>query len=87
MLSGIRFRQWAAVSLVVLCTVLNGVAARADDASRVLVLYTNGRLVAGNVEVERGLSSALPVYRSGLPTSSTSSWTFPNSPGTLTNST
>lgn len=59
LLSGVRCRQWTTVWLVALCSALCGLAARADDASKVLVLYTNGRLVPGNVEVERGLSSTL----------------------------
>ena len=49
-----------ALWLVVLCFALSGRAAGvANDAATVLVLYTNGRLVPGNVEVERGLSRTL----------------------------
>ncbi|MDM0071791.1 ATP-binding protein [Variovorax sp. J31P207] len=46
--------------LVVLCLLaLSGGAAMAVESHTVLVLYSNGRLVPGNVEVEAGLRSAI----------------------------
>ncbi len=44
---------------MVVCLMLGTAVARAEDVRRVLVIYSNGRLVGGNVEVEQGLSSTL----------------------------
>jgi len=44
---------------MVLCLMLGTTTVFAEDVRRVLVIYSNGRLVGGNVDVEQGLSSTL----------------------------
>jgi len=60
-----RQPQW----LAVISLLPGAVAAHAVDVRRVLVLYSNGRLVAANVDLEHGLSCALaerPSLRGGV---------------------
>ena len=52
--------------LVALCLAFGAASACADDVRRVLVIYSNGRLVGGNVDVELGLSRALASSSKGL---------------------
>ena len=58
-------RPLAGCVLALACTLV-AIAARAQDAPTVLVLYSNGRLVQGNLDVERGLRSTA-VGPAGLP--------------------
>lgn len=53
------FWRWARLNLIALCLLLTGGHAIADPGRYVLVLYTNGRLVPGNVDIETGLRNAI----------------------------
>src|SRR4051812_12038031 len=59
---------WTCIRLHMACALLAGGPAAAVETKNVLVLYSNGRLVPGNVDVERGLhgtlesSAARPVH-------------------------
>ena len=44
---------------MVLCLMLGATGAWAEDVRRVLVIYSNSRLVGGNADVEQGLSGVL----------------------------
>ncbi len=55
----IQRRPWRALWLLALGCLFAAAAALAAEPSNVLVLYSNGRLVPGNVEVERGLRSTI----------------------------
>src|SRR4030095_767674 len=52
---GERWHGW----LIAICCALIATTAAAADARNVLVLYSNGRLVPANVDIERGLKSAI----------------------------
>ena len=56
----IRRSGWACCQALVLLAVLLSPRPVLADDSNVLVLFSNGRLLPANVEVERGLRQSLP---------------------------